>query len=75
MESATSGSPTTSSPDSNGLGSLIQGALETSNVNVVEELSGTAPTGTYELSGFVTGVGQSSSDAFTSNNDSDTVNI
>ncbi len=38
VESATSGSPTTSSPDSNGLGSLIQGALETSNVNVVEEL-------------------------------------
>lgn len=38
QESATSGAPSTGTPATNGYGSLIQGALETSNVNVVEEL-------------------------------------
>jgi flagellar basal-body rod protein FlgG len=38
METASSGSPTTGNPGLNGLGSVVQGALETSNVNVVEEL-------------------------------------
>ena len=33
-----SGSPTSGNPGSDGLGSLNQGSLETSNVNVVEEL-------------------------------------
>ncbi|MFN0186330.1 MAG: flagellar basal-body rod protein FlgG [Aquabacterium sp.] len=37
-ESAASGQPATGAPDSNGLGSLAQGRLEGSNVNVVEEL-------------------------------------
>ncbi len=37
-ESAASGSPTAGSPTQNGLGSLYQGSLEASNVNVVEEL-------------------------------------
>ncbi len=38
LETAASGSPTTGNPGLNGIGSVIQGALETSNVNVVEEL-------------------------------------
>jgi len=38
LESASSGSPTTGTPGLNGLGSLVQSALEGSNVNVVEEL-------------------------------------
>ncbi len=38
IESAASGSPQTGNPGLNGLGTLVQGALETSNVNVVEEL-------------------------------------
>ncbi len=38
VESASSGSPQTGTPAQNGLGSLQQGALETSNVNSVEEL-------------------------------------
>jgi flagellar basal-body rod protein FlgG len=38
MPSASSGSPATGTPGLNGLGSVVQGALETSNVNVVEEL-------------------------------------
>jgi len=38
VETASSGSPTTGTPGLNGIGSVIQGALETSNVNVVEEL-------------------------------------
>jgi flagellar basal-body rod protein FlgG len=38
LETASSGSPSTGTPGLNGLGSLVQGALETSNVNVVEEL-------------------------------------
>lgn len=38
LESASSGSPTTGTPGLNGLGTVVQGALESSNVNVVEEL-------------------------------------
>jgi len=38
IESASSGSPRISTPGLNGLGSVSQGALESSNVNVVEEL-------------------------------------
>ena len=37
-ESAASGSPNTGAPGTNGLGSLHQGYVETSNVNIVEEL-------------------------------------
>ena len=37
-ESAASGSPQTGTPGLNGLGTLMQGALEGSNVNTVEEL-------------------------------------
>jgi flagellar basal-body rod protein FlgG len=37
-ETVASGSPQTSTPGLNGLGTLIQGSLEASNVNVVEEL-------------------------------------
>lgn len=37
-ETTASGTPNTGSPASNGLGSLQQGFVETSNVNVVEEL-------------------------------------
>ncbi len=37
-ETAASGTPNTGSPQSNGLGTLQQGYVETSNVNVVEEL-------------------------------------
>ncbi|MGD9591669.1 MAG: flagellar basal-body rod protein FlgG [Candidatus Berkiella sp.] len=37
-ETASSGSPTAGNPTQNGLGSLYQGSLEGSNVNVVEEL-------------------------------------
>ena len=37
-ESASSGAPAAGAPGSNGLGHLTQGAVETSNVNVVEEL-------------------------------------
>src|SRR5579872_3823365 len=38
VQSAASGSPQTGSPGQNGLGTLSQGHLESSNVNVVEEL-------------------------------------
>ncbi len=38
IESAASGSPTANAPGSNGLGFLNQGLIETSNVNVAEEL-------------------------------------
>ena len=38
QETQASGSPTTSTPGNNGLGTLSQGYVETSNVNVVEEL-------------------------------------
>jgi len=37
-ETAASGQPNTGTPGSNGLGALMQGFLETSNVNVVQEL-------------------------------------
>jgi len=37
-ETAASGTPNSGSPQSNGLGALQQGYVETSNVNVVEEL-------------------------------------
>jgi flagellar basal-body rod protein FlgG len=37
-ETAASGAPTQGEPGANGIGSVIQGALESSNVNVVEEL-------------------------------------
>lgn len=38
LESAASGAPRISTPGLNGVGSVAQGALESSNVNVVEEL-------------------------------------
>jgi len=38
LETAASGSPQTGTPGLNGLGRVIQGSLETSNVNTVEEL-------------------------------------
>ncbi len=38
LETAASGAPQVAAPDQLGMGNLIQGALETSNVNVVEEL-------------------------------------
>jgi len=38
METAASGTPQLGTPGLNGLGNLVQGALEGSNVNVVEEL-------------------------------------
>jgi flagellar basal-body rod protein FlgG len=37
-ESAASGTPTTGTPGVTGLGTLVQGSLESSNVNVVEEM-------------------------------------
>jgi len=37
-ETQSSGPPEPGTPGLNGLGTLMQGALETSNVNVVEEL-------------------------------------
>lgn len=37
-ETAASGTPNTTAPGSNGMGKLMQGYLETSNVNVVQEL-------------------------------------
>jgi flagellar basal-body rod protein FlgG len=40
LESAASGAPQTGTPGLNGLGTVVQGALESSNVNVVEELIG-----------------------------------
>lgn len=38
LETTASGTPTTGNPAANGLGTLMQGTLEGSNVNVVEEL-------------------------------------
>lgn len=38
LESAASGAPQTGTPGLNGLGTLVQGSLESSNVNVVQEL-------------------------------------
>ncbi len=40
LESAASGTPTVGTGGLNGLGTIVQGSLETSNVNVVEELVG-----------------------------------
>ena len=40
IETAASGTPTANTPGSNGMGLLSQGFVETSNVNVVEELVG-----------------------------------
>jgi flagellar basal-body rod protein FlgG len=40
LESAASGAPQSGTPGLNGLGTVVQGALEASNVNVVEELIG-----------------------------------
>ncbi len=37
-ETAASGAPTTGTPNANGMGALMQGYVETSNVNVVQEL-------------------------------------
>jgi flagellar basal-body rod protein FlgG len=50
LETAASGTPNTGAPDSDGLGSLQQGFVEGSNVNVVEELvSMIATQRAYEL--------------------------
>ncbi len=38
LETASSGAPQVGNPGLNGIGSLVQGALESSNVNVVEEM-------------------------------------
>ena len=38
LESETSGSPTTGTPGEDGLGTITQGFLEMSNVNIVEEM-------------------------------------
>jgi flagellar basal-body rod protein FlgG len=38
VESASSGSPTTGNPGLSGLGTVVQGSVEASNVNVVEEM-------------------------------------
>jgi flagellar basal-body rod protein FlgG len=38
IESASSGTAQTANPGINGLGTLVQGSTESSNVNVVEEL-------------------------------------
>lgn len=38
IETQASGTPNTANPGANGLGTLLQGSLESSNVNVVEEL-------------------------------------
>jgi flagellar basal-body rod protein FlgG len=49
-ESASSGAPQAAAPGTNGLGSLLQGTVEGSNVNVVEELvSMIATQRAYEL--------------------------
>lgn len=49
-ETASSGAPQAGTPGQNGLGSLMQAAVETSNVNVVEELVGMIETQrAYEL--------------------------
>ena len=38
METGASGAPQTNTPGTNGLGSILQGYVESSNVNVVEEM-------------------------------------
>ncbi|HEU4669921.1 MAG TPA: flagellar basal-body rod protein FlgG [Dyella sp.] len=50
METASSGAPQTGQPGLNGMGTLMQGALESSNVNVVEEMVNMIETQrTYEM--------------------------
>lgn len=50
LESAASGSPQTGTAGTNGMGQLVQGSLETSNVNVVEEMVDMIETQrTYEM--------------------------
>ena len=50
LETASSGGVTQGTPDSNGFGSLIQGSVENSNVNIVEELVNMITTQrTYEM--------------------------
>ena len=51
IETAASGTPTSGTPGNSGLGVIVQSALETSNVNVVEELVGMIETQrAYEVS-------------------------
>lgn len=51
VETAASGASTSGTPGNNGLGLLVQSSLETSNVNVVEELVGMIETQrAYEIS-------------------------
>lgn len=50
LESASSGSVQTGAPDANGFGSIVQGSVENSNVNIVEELVNLITTQrTYEM--------------------------
>jgi flagellar basal-body rod protein FlgG len=50
METGSSGSPQTGQPGINGMGTLLQGSLESSNVNVVEEMVNMIETQrTYEM--------------------------
>ena len=50
LETASSGNPQTSQPSLNGMGSLLQGSLESSNVNVVSEMVNMIQTQrTYEM--------------------------
>jgi flagellar basal-body rod protein FlgG len=50
LETASSGTPQTGQPGINGMGTLLQGALESSNVNVVEEMVNMIETQrTYEM--------------------------
>ena len=50
LETASSGTPQTGQPGLNGMGTLMQGALESSNVNVVEEMVNMIETQrTYEM--------------------------
>ena len=50
VETASSGAPQTGQPGLNGMGTLMQGALESSNVNVVEEMVNMIETQrTYEM--------------------------
>ncbi len=50
LETSSSGAPQTGQPGLNGMGTLLQGALESSNVNVVEEMVNMIETQrTYEM--------------------------
>jgi flagellar basal-body rod protein FlgG len=50
VETASSGAPQTGQPSLNGMGSLMQGSLESSNVNVVAEMVNMIETQrTYEM--------------------------